>query len=343
MRTEHWYQRQIAREFERTAREHGYEGQIGDAFEDWQSTMRDQVEKRLGFSAIRAHGPPPRAATQRECVQLDGYERQLWHIRTEEDFFVPFYLLVPTDRSPPFPTVIAVHGHCADGKALTVGAVDDQRKEIASERRDIARQAVKRGYAAVAPDMRAFGALSGPATDSDGGRACTTLQKRSQLFGRTLAGDRCWDLLRLVDWIDTQSHLDSEAIAITGHSGGAAVALFGAALDDRIAAVVLNAYFCTFEDSIVAIDHCACNYVPGILRLGEMWDIAGAIAPRPLTIVTGDDDPIFPVRGTRHAFENVQSLYQNVGAAQACRLRVCSGGHRFYPKQVWPEIANSLQ
>ncbi|WP_330633408.1 alpha/beta hydrolase family protein [Halocatena halophila] len=339
MSTEHWYQRQISRLLETTAREYGYAGQTGDAFADWQSTMRAQLAERLGFPEIRADDSSSLEPTQLERVQMDGYERQLWHIQTEADFFVPFYLLLPTDGSPPFSTVLTVHGHSTAGKELTVGAINDRRAEIADERRDIARQAVKRGYAAVAPDMRAFGALTGPARDTDAGRACTGLQKTTQLFGRTLAGDRCWDLLRLVDWIDDQSVLDSDAIAITGHSGGAAVAMFGAALDDRLSPVVLNAYFCTFEDSIVAIDHCPCNYVPGVLRLGEMWDIAGAIAPRPLTIVTGDEDRIFPVSGTRRAFERIQTLYQNVGAEQACVLRVGSGGHRFYPKKVWPEIA----
>ena len=38
-----------------------------------------------------------------------------------------------------------------------------------------------------------------------------------------------------------------------------------------------------------------CNAVPGILRFGEFWDVAGLIAPRHLCIVNGRKDGLFPV------------------------------------------------
>ncbi|AHG01651.1 hypothetical protein HALLA_04425 (plasmid) [Halostagnicola larsenii XH-48] len=168
------------------------------------------------------------------------------------------------------------------------------------------------------------------------------MQKISQLFGRTLAGERTWDVLRLVDFVENEEILDDSRIAITGHSGGAAVSMFAAALDERLSPVALNAYFCTFKDSIIAIDHCECNYVPGIFRLGEMWDIAGAIAPRQLTIATGDEDPIFPINGTKRAFSRLEQIYLNAGAEDACELFVGSGAHRYYPKGVWPTIEKHL-
>ena len=69
-------------------------------------------------------------------------------------------------------------------------------------------------------------------------------------------------------------------IAITGNSGGGTVSLFAAACDTRISVSVPGCYFCTFAGSIGSIAHCDCNYVPGILRLGEMHDVAGLIAAR---------------------------------------------------------------
>src|SRR3712207_8365529 len=33
-------------------------------------------------------------------------------------------------------------------------------------------------------------------------------------------------------------------------------------------------YLCTFKDSILALAHCHCNYVPGLLQDAEMYDIA---------------------------------------------------------------------
>lgn len=338
------FQQQLDRRLRTTSREHGYDGETGTALTAWQETVRDQLETVLGFPALRAAGSCDPEPELRETVVRDGYERQRWHIRTEPGMCIPFYLLVPEDSEQPCPVVLTIHGHCEDGKELTVGNVADDRPEITEERRDFARQAVQRGYAALAPDMRAFGELTKPESepDADGYRSCTRLQKTAQLFDRTLAGERTWDVLCLVDFIVNEPMLDANRIAITGHSGGAAVSLFAAAVDDRLAPVALNSYFCTFEDSIVAIDHCECNYVPGIVRLGEMWDIAGAIAPRPLAVITGDDDPIFPVDGTKRAFARLQTIYRNAGVRNACELSVGAGAHRFYPDHVWPSIEAHL-
>ncbi|RKD89216.1 alpha/beta hydrolase family protein [Halopiger aswanensis] len=321
-----------------TTREYGYEGQTGVAFAAWQDAIQKELASVLGLPAIRATGSSDPAPERLTTETKDGYERQTWQIRTEPDFRVPFDLLLPEASEPPYPVVLAIHGHCEDGRALTVGEIPADRPEIAEERRDFARQAVDRGYAALAPDMRAFGDLAGPEPDADGYRSCTRLQKVAQLFGRTLAGERVWDILQLLEFVERRSVLDAERIGIVGHSGGAAAAMFAAALDDRLAPVALNSYFCTFDASIVAIDHCECNYVPGIRRVGEMWDVAGAIAPRPLAVVTGDEDPIFPVEGTRRAFDELTEIYAAADAVDACDLTVASGVHRFYPDAVWPFV-----
>lgn len=240
-------------------------------------------------------------------VRRDGYERQEWSIRTEPGMQVPFYLLLPSDRDPPYPIVITVHGHNETGKELAVGKYCDERQheEITQQRRDMALQAVERGYAAIALDMRAFGSLADSKPQADGQRACTRMQKNAQLYGRSLVGECVWDVLRLVDFVERRPTLDADRVGITGHSGGGAVTLLVAVLDDRLAPVAPNPYFCTFEDSILAIDHCACNYVPGLLRLGEMCDLAGLVAPRPLVVTTGKRTPSSPWR--RHAARSTHS------------------------------------
>lgn len=336
------FQQCLDRLLRTSSREYGYDGQTGSAFTSWQDTVRRELSTVLGIPVIRDAGS---CDLDPECLETDvrdGYEIERWRVRTEPGVHVPFYLLVPEDGEPPYPVVLTIHGHCEDGKELTVGNVAADRAEITEEHRDFARQAVRQGYAAIAPDMRAFGELAGPNVEAEGYRSCTRLQKTAQLFGRTLAGERTWDVLRLLDVVENEPTLDADRIAITGHSGGAAVSLFAAALDERLAPVTLNAYFCTFEDSIVAIDHCECNYVPGILRVGKMWDIAGAIAPRPVAVVTGEEDPIFPVEGTRSAFSRLQEIYRNAGAGDACELSVESGAHRYYPDGIWPVVKAHL-
>ncbi|MFB6150885.1 MAG: alpha/beta hydrolase family protein [Haloarculaceae archaeon] len=322
--------------FERSLREegrsHGFDG-TDEEFGDWQSDTRERLESVLGIPRIRQRAVAPRA---RRLATRDAgdHVRETWTVRTEPDLAVPFYVLLPSSADPPYPVVVALHGHADAGKDLTVGAVEDQTP-VDEQRRDIGRQAVRRGYAVIAPDLRGFGDLTGPEPDADGYRRCTTMQKHAQLLGRTLLGERVWDVTRLLSVVTDRPELDGDRIGIAGHSGGGAVALFAAALEDRLSPVAVSGFFCAFEDSIVATDHCECNYVPGLLALGEVWDVAGLVAPRPLLVSAGEADHLFPVDGVERAFAELERIYRAAGRPDRCRLAIGPGGHRVHPDHVW--------
>ena len=140
----------------------------------------------------------------------------------------------------------------------------------------------------------------------------------------------------------TRQDIDKARIIATGNSGGGTATLFLAAMDERVAAAVPSSYFCTFADSTLAIHHCPCNYVPDLNLYGEMDDVAGLIAPRPLLIVNGKDDPIFPIEPTRRAFARLARIYEAAGATDRLEMYEGDGGHRYYSARVWPFLAEKL-
>jgi pimeloyl-ACP methyl ester carboxylesterase len=99
-----------------------------------------------------------------------------------------------------------------------------------------------------------------------------------------------------------------------------------------------SCYFCTFAASIMSIHHCLCNYVPGLLAEAEMADVLGLFAPRPVVVVAGEQDHIFPIEATGRAFERLRRIYAAAGVPDACRLVVGDAGHRFYADEAWPEM-----
>jgi dienelactone hydrolase len=329
---------------DRQDREFAYDGESGAAFEAWQSSFRSALREALGLPVIERTGGCPLEPRRLSVEEREGYDREKWIVQTEADFSVPFYLLRPTEEAPPHPVVLTPHGHNHTGKELYVGEfeTDHQREQIVDGERDVAVQAVRRGYAAIAPDMRGLGELAAPADRADGESSCRELQLHAQLFGRTLIGDRVWDVGRLIDFVAEDDGLDEDRIAITGNSGGGTVSFFAAAADERIDVAAPSCYFCSFADSILAMRHCECNYVPGVLQLGEMGDIAGLIAPRPFVAVAGQDDPIFPIEGTRSQFETVAEIYDTVARESHCELYVGDGGHRYYADGVWPFLDEHL-
>ena len=55
----------------------------------------------------------------------------------------------------------------------------------------------------------------------------------------------------------------------------------------------------SFEKSVLGIYHCADLYIPRIREYFEFADVAGLAAPKPLVIVQGKNDPIFPKRSKK--------------------------------------------
>jgi hypothetical protein len=147
--------------------------------------------------------------------------------------------------------------------------------------------------------------------------------------GRTLLGERCWDGMVALMYVQTRDDVAGHGVGCTGNSGGGTTCLFLSALDERISVSVPASYFCSFKDSILSMYHCECNYVPHILEYAEMGDVAALIAPRPLRLVAGEHDPIYPVRGAQAQFETVRRAYELLGASERCSLAVHPGGHAY--------------
>ena len=102
------------------------------------------------------------------------------------------------------------------------------------------------------------------------------------MLGKTVVGERVWDVMRGIDLLQEQPEVDAGRIACMGNSGGGTVTFYAACLEERIGLAVPSCMFCTYADSIMRIRHCGDNYLPGMLRVAEIGDLAGLIAPRRL-------------------------------------------------------------
>jgi len=323
---------------------HSFRAETPEQLAEWQHKFRSQLEEVLGLNNMAQdlvdHQPH---AEQVDSAQEDGYRRQRWHLWVEPTVPLPFYLLLPdvdeVGAGKPLPLVICPHGH--NHPHIYVGLYEDEaeRHLIIDGERDIAVQAVREGYIVIAPTARGFGETrTAEDIESNNLSSCRTQLMHGLLLGRTPVGERVWDMSRMLDWALDNLDVDSSRVAITGNSGGGTVALFAAACDTRFTVAVPGSYFNTFAGSIGSIRHCDCNYIPGILRLGEMYDIAGLIAPRPFCAIAGAEDPIYPIENTRYAYDKLREIYAINGATDDCRLYVGAGGHRFYKDGAWPFV-----
>ena len=309
-----------------------------EEFTQWQTAFRPRLRQILGLDNLQVDlGDHRPTAEHRHTEDKGDYTREEWHLWVEPTVPLPFYLLRSKSLSGNAPLVLIPHGH--NHPHLYVGIANDdvEAAQIREGERDIAVQTAREGYIAIAPTTRAFGETRTPkAKEENKTSSCRDQLVHGLLAGRTPIGERVWDMGCLIDWALVHQNVDPNRIAITGNSGGGTISLFAAACDTRIAVAMPGSYFCTFEGSIGTISHCECNYVPGILRLGEMYDVAGLIAPRPFTAIAGRDDPIFPLEHVQHAYDRLKQIYSIAGAEDHCRLFIGDGGHRYYKDGAWP-------
>ncbi|MBQ7180090.1 MAG: hypothetical protein IJR87_02215 [Bacteroidaceae bacterium] len=312
----------------------------------WQKDFRAELKNALGVSRIEEELKDFKPVAQmRDREELDFGIRERWTIWTEPDVPLPCVILRPKNLTGRVPLVITPHGHSANtelyaGVYLSAG----DTALVRDGERDIAVQAVKEGYIAIAPAARGFGPtrhpheLRGNATSS-----CRTLLMNDLLVGRTPIGDRVWDIMKLIDYALENLPVDGKNIIVSGQSGGGTATVFAGAVETRISVSAPACAFCNMTGSIGTIIHCECNYIPGILNLGEMGDVAGLTAPRAFYAICGVQDNIFPIDQVRKAFAETKEIYRRAGAEKDCFLYEGAGGHRYYKAGIWNFVREHLK
>jgi len=252
-------------------------------------------------------------------------------------------LCLPRNAQPPYPVMVCVQGHTTGVHVSIAVERDDNRKLFKVEGdRDFGLGCMARGVAAFCIEQRSFGERRERVQKHIAEHGCHDATMHALMLGRTLIGERVFDVDRAIDYLETRRDVDLRRLGIMGNSGGGTISLFSAALLRRIRFAMPSCYFCTFRDSIMSIYHCMDNYVPGLLLFAEMPDVLGLFAPRPVVIVAGKTDEIFPIAGVRRAFRHLKAIYRGAGAEERCQLVVGPDGHRFYANLAWPKALKEL-
>jgi dienelactone hydrolase len=303
-------------------------------FQTWRRTVDAKLRELIGVLPDRV---PPNVRQEYER-ENDLFRETRFVFSAEAYADVPCHLLVPQAGDAPFPVVVCLQGH-SPGMHISLGRprYEGDEESIAGDR-DFALQAVRQGYAALVIEQRCFGEREQdrPPHVVHVDSRCHHAAMTALLLGRTMIGERVWDVSRAIDVLGEFPEIDAGRVGCMGNSGGGTITYFATCLDERIGIAMPSCYVCTFRDSIGTIDHCEDNYIPGILQYFEMGDLAGLIAPRPLVVVAGRDDDIFPIQAVQETFETIRRIYRAAGAPDRCRLVIGEGGHRFYADLAWP-------
>jgi dienelactone hydrolase len=325
---------------------HRFQASSPSEAQAWQARTRRALARTLGFQSLPA---APLSPEKIEEVDKGDYVREKILLHTWSDALMPVYLLIPKRGKRPLPAAIAFHGHGYGVKDI-VGLWEDgeERSTPDGYHKDFAVALCRRGFVVAAPEIACFGerqtdfSYLNTSIGQEEPTSCTHAAMLAFHLGGSVVGLRAHDGRRLVDYLETREEVDVARLGAMGISGGGMHTFFSTCLDERIRACVVSGYFCTFRDSILAMSHCACNFVPGLGPFGEMYDLVGLIAPRPLLIEAGNYDSIFPIEAVKRSVARAREVYEVFGAHDQLETDYFEGRHQISGRRAYDFVMEKL-
>lgn len=291
----------------------------GQDLNAWSEAIRTEVARLIGAQDEPFPGP---SFERFEEDEVDSIRRTRIRFPVREGLVAEGYLLTPKD--PKGPGVLCLPGHGRGVEPMAgFGELDYLNRYAIT--------AARHGWTVLALEMLSFGTRrSEPVPENPHESTCHRDSMAALMLGETMAGWRVRDARAALRVLESLPSVDPDRLAAVGISGGGTVALFTAIVDPKVSAVGVSGYFNTFFDSILSVHHCVDNYVPGILKLGEMPDLAAAIAPRRFFAESGILDPIFPLEAFRRACAQMQEVYAAHGHPDHFAFEVFENDHVFH-------------
>jgi len=290
--------------------------------ESWQ-VLRPQLRERI-WRALGVSHDPTLELDYRETgsITMEGYTvKKVWY-RSREDFYVTGNLYVP-DGKGPFPGVLCMHGHWAQGRLA---------ERIQCRGHTLA----KNGYVCLTVD--AFGA--GERATTHGKFEYHGEMLGASLFniGETLMGIELVDNMRGIDLLCSLDFVSSDKIGATGASGGGNQTMWLAAMDDRIAASVPVASVGTFE-AYIGGSNCVCETLPTGLTFMEESAVLALAAPNAMKICSclGEIYGAFFPKEMMRSVAEARKVFQALGVDGNLSYQVFNKPHGY-----WPEMREAM-
>ena len=307
-------------------------------FYSWKAAFKKKIEELLG----RFPKPVPLNPAVVEEIYIDDFEdigippfiQKKILYDTDKYSSCMAYLLLPANLNDKEkrPAILNAHGHGMGNKKLI--GLDPGTWGIEGPNYEAsAIHLVKEGFIVLAPDWRPFGERRlRPDYQRRGRDPCNITHMSFKYFDYNLLSLNISDAMRSVDYLSSIPQVDTRKIGMVGKSYGGTMTAYTAALDERISVAAISGYLSTLDDAMSDRglgNYCGAQFLPGLLNWGDIPDVIGLIAPRPLLIEAGERDECFVFQDTTKAYELLSEIYEAAGSLNMLQRDVAKVGHEY--------------
>lgn len=270
-------------------------------------SLRDEIAQVIGIDV--SNFAPSVTYTVLETTKEDGYTRQLIRYDSCGDK-VSAYLLLP-EILHNNPAILINHQHNREhhlGKSEVCGLKGNPLQAFGVE-------LVKKGFVVLAPDSICFEdrrkdlTVEGFDFWQHFNEMCYRILKGEYLMKRVLE-----DAMNGITLLSNLTYVDKKRIGTLGHSYGGNTVLFLSALDERIRFSCASGSACTYENRMinnVGIE--MASVIPNFHEKYDIDDVVSCIAPRPLLIVSGEEDKYS--KDAPYIVEQASEAYQELNGS----------------------------
>ena len=313
----------------------------------WQKKAKEKLYELLGIAEIEPFACPTEIEIEFDRYSEDLDAREIrFRFMSEKEVSIPCHLCIPKSaEGKKLPLMITLQGHSTGmhiGLSRPKFPGDKQSLDMKWDR-DYSKIALEKGLSVLTLEQRGMGENGGnPVT---GSTRCTQVAQRAMMMGRTLIGERVWDVSRCIDTLEKyfSDLVDLDKLLLMGNSGGGTATTYTAIFEDRIKIAVPSCAVCDWEYSIGMMAHCACNHIPRIAKYFDMGDLLAMTAPKREIVVSGNIDNGFLIDGAVNSVNIGRRAYEAFGASDNLVHVIGEGDHRFYAEPSYPHIYKMIE
>ena len=264
----------------------------------WQKDLRAKLFGTLHLTdLVTREQAVPFAAKVMATTRHETFTEKEIELNSTPGRRIKIILTLPHSADGPFPAVVCIHGHGGNRRVVYDSST------------------IYKGFAT---------ALAS--------RNCVTIstdvgQHDVREPGRLLMGERLWDVMRCVDYLESLAEVDRARIGCAGLSLGGEMTMWLGAMDTRLRATVSSGFLTVMDQ--MEQKHCLCWKFDGLRELVDYADIYSLIAPRALQCQNGlkEGPTQFFVPIARKAMQEINVIYADLDQSDNAALRVHEGAH----------------